>query len=678
MMTKQLTKKVMVLGIDGMDPRITRYLVDQGELPNIKTYIERGGCREDLVMLGIVPTITPPGWTSLATGAYPATHGITCFWNSDPVDKSKLIYSLDSTMCKAEGVWNAAAEAGLRTLVFHWPGSSWPPTSDSPNLHVVDGVQPGFVGFGTAMKEDEVMVNANEIVTELKYVAGGAHSNTGAGCIISDLEVKEASAGAKASQNSCQNAGASVDNVMLTLEDGEFSIENTPYDVVNAPLTAAHGWEIDVPQDAKEFTMLLSQGYVRRPCLVLKDESGRYETVQVFKSKKDAEPMLVLKLGELSPAIVDDVVLADGSKVSCFRAYKFFRLTEEADQLSVWAGRAFECDNDLVWHPKLLYKEIVENVGYYTTSSSRGGKIPFFTKELMLPTWEAYSNWQADCLEYFIQNDRYDLIMTHLHNVDGIGHSLWPHAIANKHTDPADIAVNREYVIEAYRQTDRYLGRFLKYIDEGWNIIITSDHGLLIEREEEPALMGDAFGVNAKVMDDLGLTVLKRDADGNITKEIDWDKTIAIAPRTCHIYLNIKGRDPHGIVDPKDQYQVEQDIIDKLYAYRDPKTGRRLITLALRNKEGMLLGASGPEFGDIVYWTEEGFHRVHGDSLSTMTGEFHTSVSPIFIACGPNIKPGYTDRVIREVDVAPTISELLDIRKPAQCEGAPVYQIIAQ
>ena len=44
MMTKQLTKKVMVLGIDGMDPRITRYLVDQGELPNIKTYIERGGC----------------------------------------------------------------------------------------------------------------------------------------------------------------------------------------------------------------------------------------------------------------------------------------------------------------------------------------------------------------------------------------------------------------------------------------------------------------------------------------------------------------------------------------------------------------------------------------------------------------------------------------------------------
>ena len=160
---------------------------DQGELPAIKEYIERGACRQDLMMLGIVPTITPPGWTSLSTGTYPATHGITCFWNSDPVDKSKLIYSLDSTMCKAESVWNAAAEAGLKTLVFHWPGSSWPPTSDSPNLHVVDGAQPGFVGFGTAMKEDEVMVNANETVDALKFIEGGAHSNTGAGCIISCL-----------------------------------------------------------------------------------------------------------------------------------------------------------------------------------------------------------------------------------------------------------------------------------------------------------------------------------------------------------------------------------------------------------------------------------------------------------------------------------------------------------
>ena len=76
-----MKNKVMILGIDGMDPRFTKKLVEEGKLPHIKAYIERGSAREDLAMLGGTPTITPPMWTTLATGATPATHGITCFWN---------------------------------------------------------------------------------------------------------------------------------------------------------------------------------------------------------------------------------------------------------------------------------------------------------------------------------------------------------------------------------------------------------------------------------------------------------------------------------------------------------------------------------------------------------------------------------------------------------------------
>ena len=67
----------------------------------------------------------------------------------------------------------------------------------------------------------------------------------------------------------------------------------------------------------------------------------------------------------------------------------------------------------------------------------------------------------------------------------------------------------------------------------------------------------------------------------------------------------------------------------------------------------------------------------HGDSLSTFTGLNHTSVSPIFVAAGQGIKENYrTTRYIREVDVAPTIAWLLNIRMPRQCEGAPAYQIL--
>ena len=124
-MTNVLSSKIMVLGVDGMDPRLAKKYVDEGKMPNLKTIIERGAQREDLVLLGIMPTITPPGWTSLATGAYPGTHGITCFWNQDPEHLDTIMYSLDSTLCQAEQLWNVTAEAGYRTMVWHWPGSAW-------------------------------------------------------------------------------------------------------------------------------------------------------------------------------------------------------------------------------------------------------------------------------------------------------------------------------------------------------------------------------------------------------------------------------------------------------------------------------------------------------------------------------------------------------------------------
>ena len=76
--------KVAVLGIDAMDPRLTRKYVDMGIMPNTKKIIEAGSCRHDLMLLGSMPTVTPPQWTTLATGAHPQTHGITagtCFDN---------------------------------------------------------------------------------------------------------------------------------------------------------------------------------------------------------------------------------------------------------------------------------------------------------------------------------------------------------------------------------------------------------------------------------------------------------------------------------------------------------------------------------------------------------------------------------------------------------------------
>ena len=139
MAREKISEKIMILGVDGMEPRLTKKFMDQGKLPNIAEFVKRGAQREDLVLLGSVPTITPPLWTTLATGAYPETHGITCFWRQSPDSLDEIVYAFDSLGCKAEPLWNVFAESGKKTLVWHWPGSSWPPTTESENMHVVEG-----------------------------------------------------------------------------------------------------------------------------------------------------------------------------------------------------------------------------------------------------------------------------------------------------------------------------------------------------------------------------------------------------------------------------------------------------------------------------------------------------------------------------------------------------------
>ena len=227
-----------------------------------------------------------------------------------------------------------------------------------------------------------------------------------------------------------------------------------------------------------------------------------------------------------------------------------------------------------------------------------------------------------------------------------------------------------------YQQADDYVGEFLHLLDKGWTILLVSDHGQVCP-EHEHHLLGDPNGVNVRVMQELGFTVLQYDENGNEMHEIDWTKTKAVATRANQIYINLVGRNNgQGIVPVEEKYELEEEIMTALYGYRDKETGKRIIACALRNKDAVLLGLGGPECGDIIYWTAEGYNMDHGDSLSTTWGYANTSVSPIFIAAGSGIKANYkTTRIIRQVDVAPTVAALAGVRMPEQCEGAPVYQI---
>lgn len=104
-----------------------------------------------------------------------------------------------------------------------------------------------------------------------------------------------------------------------------------------------------------------------------------------------------------------------------------------------------------------------------------------------------------------------------------------------------------------------------------------------------------------------------------------------------------------------------------------------MVSLALRNRDAAVLGLGGPECGDFIYFTAEGYNYDHADGLSTTYGLYDTSLSPIFIGAGPGFKEGYrTKMMIRQVDVAPTMAVIGGVRMPRECEGAPMYSLLSE
>lgn len=680
-MTERLarTKKVLILGVDGLDPRLTKKYVEEGLMPNTKTYIERGAQRNDLVMLGGHPTVTPPMWTTLATGAYSNVHGITGFYRKGR-ELDEIDYNLDSRLCKAEPLWNVTAESGLKTLVWHWPGCAWPPTSDSENLMVVDGSTPGTVGQASCTVDSEFILEASDQFEKTEFIPKEAFEATAA-CVIDDLEMAEPGKASGAFAHVADTSSNPRKTIMWKEEQNTALASEAPAEKVHSVIKAAEGWT-NAPADAKEFTVLFSHGAVRRPALILKNDAGKYDKVAIYKNKKDTEPIVICPLGEMQRNVLDIAFVGD-KNVPAIRSIKLLRISEDGNALTMYASMGMHTENDIAFYPKRLFQELKENVGTPVPFSFLGAQNDMYISECLIDTWRGSVDYQAASLLYLIEAEKLDVIFSHMHSVDMAEHQFIKH-LADRPINRNPVSVAEKWMKELYIQTDYYLGQFLHLLDEGWTIFIVSDHAQVASAHDVPMLI-DFNGLCTPVMEQMGYTVLKVDEQGNRIGEIDWTKTTAVLQREGHIYLNIKGRDKHtledgsvidGLIDPADQYEMEEQIMTSLYNLKDPETGHRIVSVALRNRDAVLLGQGGPEAGDIVCWHAEGYNFDHADCLSTTYGEGDTSVSPIFIAAGEGLKKGFeTDRIIRQVDFVATVAGLLGLRMPAQCEGAPVYPI---
>lgn len=693
--SKGLTDKLLLLGIDGMDPRFTKRLVNEGKMPNLKKMMDMGSCRDDLVMLGANPTITPPMWATLATGCYPMTHGIMDYNLSAENDKDVTIGAFSSRFLKVQPLFNVTAEAGKKTLVMHWPGGSFPPTTDSENLITIDGSSPGACCAWSSVRDLDMLYIASTKAEKPSYMPMSVITSDVDG--TEELKLSFGSACASGSSPEAKERLKSyrkwykefinvdgykpdnsfvVDNVILDEPKGlMWHLADFPTGCSISPVFPANGWEFEIAADAKEFIIITFYGKVQRPALILKNEQGIYDKVAIYKDKSTPKPVAVLENDVFTG--VYDVIPTKTGEEKVYRNMRLLKIAEDGSYVRIWASRGMSCEDDSVWFPKSLFKEVTDKFGPPQPTSQMSGNDADLILKCNNEQWIKSAEWQSNVMRYMIKEKGVEVIFSHFHNVDMQGHNYMKY-LKNRDTSKYDENEVVKFAEATYKVTDDYIGSFMGLIDEGWTIIIFSDHAL-ISAEEEAVALGDNTGVCLEPLHKLGYTVLKQDKDGNELPEIDWTKTKAIMTRSNSIYINLKGRDPHGIVNPEDKYELEEQIITDLYGYKHPKTGKRIVALALHNKDAVLLGLGGPMGSDIVFAVHESYVEDHGPGLSTAWGHNDTSLSPIFVAAGPGIKENYrTDRYIREVDLAPTAAVLLGVDMPEQCEGAPAYQIFTE
>ena len=99
--------RVIVIGVDGMDPRLSLAMMNAGEMPNLDRLRKRGGFSP---LRTSIPPQSPVAWASFINGAGPGSHGIFDFIHRHPEEQCAPFFSAAETL-PARGFWRSASTA---------------------------------------------------------------------------------------------------------------------------------------------------------------------------------------------------------------------------------------------------------------------------------------------------------------------------------------------------------------------------------------------------------------------------------------------------------------------------------------------------------------------------------------------------------------------------------------
>jgi len=616
-------KRALIIGLDGASPESVEMFMAQGKLPNMRKLMERGVFARAMPVL---PTHTPVNWTTIGTGVWPGTHGITGFsihHRGEPL--SRVHSAFDTREVQAEFLWNAAERVGKKCILMKWAGPMFPVT-------VKKGIQVD-------------------------------------GCFC--VECKHEISGPR----------------VYSLEEPKVNVDGKPASTKINLKPASH-WKNVSPINLKPLESTLEIGSpnlkVTLHLLLIDSGSKGYDRVILSKTKNVKDKICVLSVGQWSEWIRLDFQGENSVTTGTLRL-KLVELGKDASKLKIYCSQIMPITG---WtYPKEIAKELVENIGpflqrpgYCQEGLIYGGWVDH---ETFMEEMEYQHDWFARASVYLLKIYDWDLFFMQTHALDYIFDNLirWAEPLTAPNKKKSNEYM--ELIGRTYEQVDKMIGRIIDEVaDRDTLIAVVSDHGVIGYHSPRTVseIVRDILIKNKllfyKGEKEEAKEIGSKPAVG--ISSIDWSRTKAIYHDSIYIYINLKGREPNGVVEPNEYEEVRDQIIEALYSYKDPKLGKCPFSLVLRSEDARILGLYGDRIGDIVFTVREGGLYGEGHGVYLPTAEYGiSSLHALLIMAGPGVKRNYElKRTVWLTDISPTIAHLMDIPPPKQAEGAILYEAL--
>jgi predicted AlkP superfamily phosphohydrolase/phosphomutase len=323
-------------------------------------------------------------------------------------------------------------------------------------------------------------------------------------------------------------------------------------------------------------------------------------------------------------------------------------------------------------YPPLLKREVENVVGEYLfdTKDFRTDKKDWLLEQVYEMTKRRFA-----LAEHLLATKPWELFVMVEMGPDRMHHGFWkdmdPEHRAHEPGGPYETAI-----LDYHVYLDGLIGGVLAHADEDTAVLVVSDHGA--------KRMDGGIRINEWLRRE-GLLALAREPRGTERLHdvgVDWSRTTAWGDGGYYarVFLNVKGREPEGTIEPDDYEHVREDLRRRLEAIPD-ENGRPIGTRAYTPEELYdSVGGVAPDlivlFGDLLWrsvGTVGGSEGIHTFENDTGPDDANHAQDGLLIMRAPanrdlGVEPGPREGM-HLLDVAPTVLELLGLPVPAGMRG---------